>query len=209
MGRPQRWKGRREDDKQMIWDRSETLAMANVNCSHCHGYGLRPGRNDHEVPCNCVFRAIFRACYGRFRECASREKYMSRVSLEFSGGKDSRKVYGRKVEEYMADFCLVSRRALTGVDYDVFRFHFLLGADWKMCCRRLNLDRGTFFHVVYRIEQKLGRVFRELEPYSLFPLDEYFGGTMRNELPGLKHTPVVTIGRKRGSLRPPILASAA
>jgi hypothetical protein len=32
---------------------------------------------------------------------------------------------------------------------------------------------------VYRIEQKLGRVFRELEPYSLFPLDEYFHGPSR------------------------------
>jgi hypothetical protein len=40
----------------------------------------------------------------------------------------------------------------------------------------LNIDRGTFFHTVYRIEQKLGRAFRELEPYSLFPLDEYFHG---------------------------------
>jgi hypothetical protein len=30
--------------------------------------------------------------------------------------------------------------------------------------------------MVYRIEQRLGRVYRELEPYALFPLDEYFGG---------------------------------
>jgi len=52
----------------------------------------------------------------------------------------------------------------------------LLGADWKLCCRRLKMDRGNFFHTLYRIQQKLGRVFRELEPYALFPLDEYFGG---------------------------------
>ena len=32
---------------------------------------------------------------------------------------------------------------------------------------------------MYRIEQKLGRVFRELEPYPLFPLDEYFNGPSR------------------------------
>jgi len=32
---------------------------------------------------------------------------------------------------------------------------------------------------VYRVQQKLGPVFRELEPYSLYPLDEYFGGTLR------------------------------
>jgi hypothetical protein len=41
------------------------------------------------------------------------------------------------------------------------------------------MDRGNFFHAVYRIEQRLGRMFRELEPYSLFPLDEYFNGPSR------------------------------
>ncbi len=42
------------------------------------------------------------------------------------------------------------------------------------------MDRGNFFHAVYRIEQKLGRVFRELEPYSLFPVDDYFHGPSKN-----------------------------
>jgi hypothetical protein len=87
--------------------------------------------------------------------------------------------WGRKDEEYIADFCLVSRRSLDESEYRLFRYHFLLGADWKLCCRRLGLERGNFFHAVYRIEQKLGRVFRELEPYSLFPLDEYFQGPSR------------------------------
>ena len=140
---------------------------------------MRTGLRGKERPCNCVFRAIFRACYQRFRDCASREVYLSRVSLEFCRGKDRRRIYGRKTEEYMADFCLVSKRNLDDLEYRIFRFHFLLGADWKLCCRQLGMDRGTFFHVVYRIEQRLGRVFRELEPYSLFPLDEYFGGAIR------------------------------
>jgi hypothetical protein len=61
----------------------------------------------------------------------------------------------------------------------LFRFHFLLGADWKLCSRQLGIDRGNFFHAIYRIEQKLGRVFRELEPYPLFPLDDYFHGPSR------------------------------
>jgi hypothetical protein len=42
------------------------------------------------------------------------------------------------------------------------------------------MDRGNFFHAVYRIEQKLGRVFRELEPYSLFPVDDYFHGPSKD-----------------------------
>jgi hypothetical protein len=104
---------------------------------------------------------------------------MSRVSLEFTSGRDKRLAYGRKDEEYAADFCLVSRRTLDEAEYRVFKFHFLLGADWKLCCRRLNIDRGNFFHTVYRIDQKLGRVFRELKPYGLYPLDEYFRNTTR------------------------------
>ena len=82
-------------------------------------------------------------------------------------------------EEYIADFCLISRRTLSEYEYRLFKFHYLLGADWKLCSRKMNLDRGTFFHEAYRIEQKLGRTFRELQPYGLFPLDEYFNGSGR------------------------------
>ena len=195
----------------MNWDRSHTIALAKTTCTQCHGYGLRPGRNSQDTPCKCVFRAIFRACYARFRDCASKEKHLSRVQLELcGGGKDKRMTYGRKVEEYLADFCLVSRRTLNPFEYDVFRFHFLLGADWKLCCWRLKIDRGTFFHAVYRIEQKLGKAFRELEPYSLFPLDEYFGGTIRRDGSEARRTSAVVPMRPPARvLRPPVGLSAA
>jgi len=135
---------------------------------------------------------------------------MSRVQLEFCGGKDTRMAYGRKVEEYIADFCLVSQRTLTAFEYDVFRFHFLLGADWKACCWRLQIDRGTFFHAVYRIEQKLGRIFRELEPYSLFPLDEYFGGAIRKDLAQTRGSEAVwPMPALPASVQPPVGLSAA
>ena len=78
----------------------------------------------------------------------------------------------------MADFCLVSRRTLDDLEHQVFKYHFLLGAGWKLCCTRLNIDRGTFFYRIYRIEQKLGRIFCELEPYALYPLNEYFGAVV-------------------------------
>jgi hypothetical protein len=109
-----------------------------------------------------------------------KEKHISRVSLEANPGRQRKSVWGMKNEEFMADFILVSRRALNDYEYALFKYHFLLGADWKLCCRKLNIDRGTFFHEVYRIQQKLGRTFRELEPYALYPLDEYFGGGPRS-----------------------------
>jgi hypothetical protein len=122
---------------------------------------------------------------------------MSRVCLEFGHRVEGRMTYGRKNEEYLADFYLISRRSLNKTEYDVFRYHFLLGADWKLCCWRLKMDRGTFFHTIYRIEQRLGRIFRELEPYGLYPLDEYFHGVIRKALPGQRETgaepPVVPI----------------
>jgi hypothetical protein len=110
-----------------------------------------------------------------------KEKHISRVSLEANPGRQRKSVWGMKNEEFMADFCLVSRRTLTESEYKIFKFHFLLGADWKLCCRKLNMERGDFFHEVYRIQQKLGKTFRELEPHALFPLDEYFNGTPRSK----------------------------
>jgi hypothetical protein len=163
----------------MDWSRSDTLALAMLNCSQCHGSGLRLAKKGALAPCNCVLRSIFRVCYTRFLRCVTQERHLSRVSLEASLGKKRPGTWGRKDEEYIADFCLVARRALDEEEHRLFRFHFLLGADWKLCSRRLGLDRGAFFHEVYRMEQKLGRVFRELEPYGLFPLDEYFNGPSR------------------------------
>jgi len=99
--------------------------------------------------------------------------------MEPHSGRQRASTWGRKDEEFIADFCLISRRVLDDFEHRLFRYHFLLGADWRLCSRQLGIDRGNFFHAVYRIEQKLGRVFRELEPYPLFPLDEYFHGPSR------------------------------
>lgn len=188
------------------WSRTEIVALAKESCTQCQGYGLRrSSRKGPGSPCNCVLRGIFKACYARFRQCIMKQQHVSTVRLEQVGGKDRRMTWGRKDEEYVADFCLVSRRVLDEEEYRIFKFHYLLGADWKLCCRRLNMDRGTFFHSVYRIQQKLGKVFRELEPYALYPLDEYFGGTVRCDLPEERRK-IVTMpaSPKRGGLTPPL-----
>lgn len=165
----------------MEWTRSETLALAMHHCTHCHGSGLRLGRKGALAPCNCVLRSIFRVCYSRFVNCVTQERHLSQLTFEPKGGRPGRLTWGRKDEEYIADFCLVSRRTLDDFEYKLFRYHFLLGADWRLCSRRLGIARGNFFHAVYRIEQKLGRVFRELQPYALYPLDEYFNGAVRKD----------------------------
>jgi hypothetical protein len=104
---------------------------------------------------------------------------MSRVSLEHTSSQSRTGTWSRKDEEFIADFSLIAKRTLTEDEHKIFRYHFLLGADWKLCCRKLKVEKGDFFHAVYRIQQKLGRAFRDTQPYGLFPLDEYFNGTTR------------------------------
>ncbi len=145
----------------------------------CRGLGLRNGRQENTQPCNCALRAIFRACYARFYDIAADEKYISRINVEPSAGREGIGGWGRKEEEFAADFCLVSRRALNDFEYRIFKYHFLLGGDWRICCQRLQTNRGNFFHAIYRIQQKLGRVFRELQPYPLYPVSDYFNGPSR------------------------------
>jgi len=165
----------------MQWNRSNTIGLASTTCCNCEGVGLRMVYKNHTVPCGCVFRSIFRICLNRFRECNLAEGISGTVSWEFCSGSNGCRSYARKREEFMADFCLISRRALEPAEHQLFRFYFLLGADWKMCARRLKVERGALFHAIYRIERKLGRALAETEPYGLFPLDEYFGGVTRPE----------------------------
>ena len=164
----------------MEWTRSETLALAMHRCVQCHGSGLRLAKKGLLTPCNCVLRSIFRICFSRFEKCVTQERHLSRVSLEPHAGRSRSESWGRKDEEYIADFCIIARRTLDEEEHRLFRFHFLLGADWKLCTRKLHMDRGNFFHAVYRIEHKLGRALREVEPYALFPLDEYYNGPSRS-----------------------------
>jgi hypothetical protein len=196
----------------MNWTRSETLVMAMQGCSHCYGLGLREARGGRTSPCNCVFRSIFRVVYARFRQCCSKERYISRISLEANPGRNRKNVWGLKNEEFMADFQLVSLRVLEGDELalKVFRFHYLMGADWALCCRKLGIGRGEFWHEVYRVQQRLGRAFRELEPHALFPLDEYFASG-----PGRTVTDPFTIGggaveedKPKRKLRYPLKANA-
>jgi hypothetical protein len=76
--------------------------------------------------------------------------------------------------EFRADFWMVARRSLDAWHWRLFVLHFILGLEWRACLLPLRTDRGNFFHGVYRVEARLGRVFRELRPYSLFPVGNYF-----------------------------------
>lgn len=158
------------------WTASSVMTLALVRCNSCCGLGQRRARQGALV-CGCVYRAVFRVCLGRYEEYSTREKYMSRVTLEMVPGSRGRgSSWGRKHEEYCADFELIARRVLSEFELRLFRMHFLEHRDWRYCTPRLKMDRGNFFHSVYRVEQKLGRAYSETKPYPLYPTNEYLNG---------------------------------
>jgi hypothetical protein len=112
-------------------------------------------------------------------------------------------MWSLKEEEYMADFELVSRRHLDESNYKIFRYHFVLGAGWRLCCQRLGMARGNFYHAVYRIEEQLGKVFYELEPYPLYPPRGYFAYALKGRVsPSSKPPPLPVLpGTQRERLR--------
>lgn len=166
----------------MIWDRSETIALAKLQCGACGGLGLCSNAQGEEIPCDCVLRAIFKICHRRFKSAAHTQHKVSIVKLEHSGGGQSSHMYfSRKTEEYLADFTAISRRNLTPEDYTMFKFHYLLGADVSLVARQLKMSHTNLLYHYARMEAKLGRAFRETEPFSLYPLDQYFSDTARGE----------------------------
>lgn len=154
----------------MNWTRSETIGLARAGCRQCWGIGLIDGRGNIPQPCGCVCREIFRECLRRYKVCAI-PRMQARL-LRCAGGL----TWSRMGEEFRADVWLLARRTLDGPHWRVFILHHVHGWDWRICCRRLGLSRGNFFHAVYRIEVLVGRAMREVGPHSLHPTDAYFQG---------------------------------
>ena len=172
---------------------ASALAMADGRCVQCNGSGTRKLRKRAGAfTCRCVYRRVFRACLAKYREC--RVSQPGAVVLLLVGGQPS---YARPEEDYLADFDLVAQRALAAYERGanegdlplrVFRLHHVQGCQWSEACRKLGIDRGTFFHTVYAVEEILGRAFLTLQPYILFPRG-YFTGRVIDHLPAL-HNPI-------------------
>lgn len=173
------------------------IALALEKCASCFGMGLYQPHNRGAKTCKCVLRAVFRACYNKYKSCSAAPPRLSSCSLrrcaKNGGARGSnssaacgpgvRLRYGHPNAEYTADFVSIAKRTLGAIDsfrYRVFDLHFLRGQDWRGCTAKLGVDRGTFFHEVYRIEAALGMAFRETAPFALWPLDEYFHGVSRD-----------------------------
>jgi hypothetical protein len=89
----------------------------------------------------------------------------------------NRAMYSRPKQEFVADFEIIARRIFgaSSKEYQIFQLYFVAGYDWKICARAVGIDRGNFFHMVYKVEECLGRAYFEVRPYPLYPTDDYFG----------------------------------
>jgi hypothetical protein len=167
---------------------------------------MRAAQRGLEKPCHCVFRAIFRACFDCFREYVNTTEHPASATLETNHGVTGYRIYSLKRQEYVADFCLSARRALTAEDYKLFRYVYLMGANSVLCERFLGTEQGSYFHAIYRIEETLGRYLAELKPYPLFPVDEYMGGTVRTARMTVGSAGTADVRRRRRRVRLPMTA---
>jgi hypothetical protein len=116
-----------------------------------------------------------------------------------------RSSHARKREEFAADVYLTALRTLTDpTELNLFKYHYCYGADFKLCCQKLGLTRGNFFHACYRVEHKLGKVFQNLKPFALFPTDEYFQAVIGRKV-DIRPIPIPHAVHPNGvPLRPPL-----
>src|ERR1039458_5568034 len=178
--------------------RSDWVALAKTGCVSCNGTGLC----DDDM-CSCVDRKVFRIVLAKIRTIAVGAHLIRPLALVAASRPYGQQGHGRRNEEFTADVYLTAKRTLTDpIEWDLFRFHYMLGADWRACCPKLgNMDRGTFWHCAYRVEEKLGKMWRELQPFPLYPVDEYFRGATREA--DIRPLAIRVPRPEHGPLRPP------
>ncbi|MGA2716683.1 MAG: hypothetical protein ABSG41_26640 [Bryobacteraceae bacterium] len=183
------------------------LLMASQTCGRCNGTGRNKklGKDTIDaVSCRCVFIGIFRECHRRFRQCNENPKHLSVTSLVMTHGVNASRSFGRKNEEYLADFTLISARVLgRGTrEHWLFTLRYLQGADPSLIQRRMGITGEEYRNTDARVIEKLGRAFRDTKPYSLFPLDEYFSSGMRQDYNPPANGPATPATRAAPLFRP-------
>src|ERR1700733_543019 len=161
------------------------MALSLDDCTKCNGTGVRlAGRGKSETfsnartqkteaVCTRCDRGVFRATLAAYKFHSESIGMSIRTNLsQFSRSlsRQGRRANGRRSEEFVADVLAVSKRNLTPRQWRIFSGHCIAGKEWN----QFGIELGVFWHDKYRLEAKLGRIFRELKPYALYPTDEYF-----------------------------------
>jgi hypothetical protein len=95
-------------------------------------------------------------------------------------GRDRRRTWERRTENYLCDFVLTALRVLGRETKRgrVFRWRYLCGATVEMVLDRINrehaMSRRTIFDLLAKIEARLGEEYLTLKPHPLWPTWKYF-----------------------------------
>ncbi len=166
---------------------ADPLALSTPSCRRCGGLGTIRKRRGYRT-CACVYRRVFRACLTSYHHCQASMGSAGAVQYERVGHAQGRCaiVASFKRAEYAADFIMLARLVLASrpIELAVFEAYHVDDQEWLVAVPRVNaslhlprpLNRGAFFHAVYREEGLLGKAILQTHPYSLFPPRSYFAG---------------------------------
>jgi hypothetical protein len=126
--------------------------------------------------------------------------------LERTGPRGQASYRGNIGLEYCADFCLIAKRVLTPIQHAVFDHRYVRGGHWKLC--PLKLSHRLYYYRCDQVEAILGKTFRTLEPYPLFPVDGVDGyfSTVRHAAP--RPCRIAVFPGQAQPLRPPLRRAA-
>lgn len=143
--------------------------VSRLNCPRCVGFGSYSAKG-HLKPCSCSTLFIFRMVTTIYL-----------LLRDYQGNCSHFGSYA--ATEFLADVSSVSRACATPA---IFHDHIVNGKPYAECCRRLSVNRGTFFHSLYRMEDELGQLYLK---EGLYPIYDYFRTKPVNWLSrGRRHT---------------------
>lgn len=155
-----------------IFERISALAASDNACRTCFGRGYMLCKTG-KAPCRCVLKSIFRSMLGRYRSYVFETGRSIRDRAVLCRWSHTGPVWCRPRTEFIADFRTLARRTLPEAQLRIFVLHYIDLHPWRECCHTLGLERGEFFHELYRIEAAIGYAAATLEPYGLYPVDTY------------------------------------
>lgn len=172
----------------ITWSRGDCLSLALTSCTTCCGLG-QVVVGGAEKACQCVRRQVFRNVLREVRNMR-RNGVRSRViaaHIEDATGNTHRS-FGNKGVEFVSDFDIVARRALTSQQLTIIQLMRGMSLSWQEASAeiakgsqgRVVLERAEIMYLLYRAEAELGTALYECRPYALWPVSEYMSGRRKN-----------------------------
>lgn len=149
--------------------RTAARVLSHPLCTSCQGGGVIAVsiQTRASMPCNCVYRAVFRIVHRSYISQTDRGA-LPRLEMTSAGA-----IYSIPSVEFRADFEITARRVLDAFHHKLFRIYCLQGGDLAPSIVAMQCTRGHFLHSWYRVQEQVGNELLTMTP-SLFPVPQYF-----------------------------------